>query len=195
MILGPMNNTSGNAPGRNTSLFPLGTGLQMLGLSLMAGGMLALGAFTAPVVFHQFPRDMAAPAMALIFRRYDVVLLVALGLVIVGELLRRLTWTVQVRSKLLWTRMALLVVLSVCMLYSTLVVNAKIAEMNKAGWHRNLETAKGREFDSMHKRSESLYKLELMLVVLLILLTPFGDARLHRSLSAAAFESSGPSHD
>jgi hypothetical protein len=43
----------------------------------------------------------------------------------------------------------------------------------------------------MHKRSESLYKLDLLLVVALILLTPFADAR---SQMAGPGESAGNAH-
>jgi hypothetical protein len=147
--------------------------MQMLGFSLMAGGMLALGAFTAPVVFSHFPRQEAGPVMALIFRRYDVVLLVALGLVLIGEALRWASKQFAFKSWLAWLRAVLLAGLTAGLLYSTLSVNASIEQMNKAGWHRGYTTAQGRQFEAAHKLSESLYKLELLMVVLLILITPF----------------------
>ena len=148
----------------------------MLGLALMAGGMLALGAITAPVVFGHFPRADAAPVMALIFRRYDMVLVAALILVWLGELLRLASKLVQGRSILNRLRYGLLIMLSGAMLYSTQVLNADIERMNKAGIHRSYTTVEGLRFERTHKLSESLYKAELLLVVLLILLTPFTQA-------------------
>lgn len=145
----------------------------MLGFALMAGGMLALGAFTAPVVFGQFSREEAAPVMALIFRRYDIVLLVALGLALLGEGLRWASKQIALKSWPSLMRMVLLSALTISMLYSTLSVNASIESMNKAGWRRDFTTAQGRQFEAAHKLSESLYKMELLMVVLLILITPF----------------------
>ncbi|MBY0403059.1 MAG: DUF4149 domain-containing protein [Cyanobacteria bacterium] len=65
-----------------------GTALLMMGLALMVGGMLALGAFTAPTLFKMLPRPEAGAVMATIFHRYDSVLMVALVLVLLGEGLR-----------------------------------------------------------------------------------------------------------
>lgn len=154
-------------------LYPLGSGLQMLGLALMAGGMLALGAITAPVVFGHFSRADAAPVMALIFRRYDMVLVGALLLVWLGEFLRCLRTEGRTSTLLNRVRYGLLILLSGAMLYSTQVLNADIERMNKAGVHRSFTTVEGLRFERTHKLSESLYKGELLLVVLLILLTPF----------------------
>lgn len=152
---------------------PLGTGLQSLGFALMAGGMLALGAFTAPVVFGQFPRAEAGPAMAIIFRRYDMVLQVALGLALLGEWLRFASRQVSVKGLLPLLRWVLLAGLTGTLLYSTLVVNADIERMNRAGMKRDFTTEAGRQFEARHKQSEGLYKADLLMVILLILLTPF----------------------
>jgi hypothetical protein len=159
-------------------LWPLGTALQMLGLALMVGGMLALGAFTAPVVFGQFPRAVAAPVMALIFRRYDIVLLVALGLLWLGEGLRTVVYRLSMRCPLMLLRLLIMVGLTGCLLVSTLFVNADIERMNRAGLHRNPLTIERRHFEAEHKQSESLYKVQLLLAILLILLTPFAQPNL-----------------
>lgn len=156
---------------------PVGTGLQSLGFALMAGGMLALGAFTAPVVFGQFPRAEAGPAMAIIFRRYDIVLQVALGLVLLGEWFRFASRQIAMKGFLPLLRWGVLAGLTVSLLYSTLVVNAEIEQMNRAGLKRDFTSVSGRRFESRHKLSEGLYKADLLLVVLLILLTPFTTRR------------------
>lgn len=156
---------------------PVGTGVQSLGFALMAGGMLALGAFTAPVVFGQFSRAEAGPAMAIIFRRYDIVLQVALGLALLGEWFRFASRQIAMKGFVPLLRWGLLAGLTVSLLYSTLVVNAEIEQMNRAGLKRDFTTVAGRQFESRHKLSEGLYKADLLLVVLLILLTPFTTRR------------------
>lgn len=152
---------------------PTGSALQSLGLALMVGGMLALGAFTAPAVFGGLPRDMAAPVMATIFIRYDIVLMVALGLVVLGEWLRWVSHTLPVKSRLNGLRYVLLGGLALGLIYSTQVINPQIEKLNRAGVQRSLFTAEGKHFEALHKRSESIYKLELIIALLLILLTPF----------------------
>lgn len=156
--------------------FPLGCGLQTLGFSLMAGGMLALGAFTAPVVFGQFPRAEAGPVMAIIFRRYDIVLQVALGLTLIGEALRFISGKVALKGPLPLFRWLLMGGLTLSVLYATVFVNADIERMNRAGMRRDFTTVAGRQFEKAHKLSEGIYKANLLIVVLLILLTPFAGA-------------------
>lgn len=156
---------------------PWGSGLQSLGFALMAGGMLALGAFTAPVVFGQLPRTEAGPIMGVIFRRYDIVLQVALGLALLGECLRLASRQVRMNGPLPLLRWLLLAGLTVTLLYSTLFVNADIERMNRAGMRRDITTVEGRKFEASHKLSEGLYKADLLMVFLLILITPFCDAK------------------
>lgn len=156
---------------------PWGSGLQSLGFALMAGGMLALGAFTAPVVFGQLPRTEAGPIMGVIFRRYDIVLQVALGLALLGECLRLVSRQVRMNGPLPLLRWLLLAGLTVSLLYSTLFVNADIERMNRAGMRRDITTVEGRKFEASHKLSEGLYKADLLVVFLLILITPFCDAK------------------
>lgn len=162
-------------------LAAFGSGIKTLGLALIVGGMLALGAFTAPTVFKSFPRPEAASAMALIFGRYDRVVLVALALVLTGEACRFVglkgtpgsnSW--QKRDALHYGLMALL---TASLLYSTLGLNPEIARMNRAGVHRDKTTQAGQAFEKLHRRSETFYKWELLGAALLILLAPFTERR------------------
>jgi hypothetical protein len=155
----------------------LGTALQALGLSLMIGGLLALGAFTAPVLFKQFARPEAGTAMALIFRRYDVVLLAGAVLVMLGELLRlwfsgRSFGETLAGGWLQGFRMGALVALLVCIFYGTLHVNPRLETLQKAGVYGHGAQAV-QEFQALHKRSEQVAKFQLSLAVVLLVLTPF----------------------
>lgn len=150
----------------------LGTGLQMLGLALMAGGMLAIGAFAAPVMFKQLARPEAGDILTVIFRRYDNVLLVALGIIILGEALRLLPGLLPVTAPLAVARYVILGATVGMVLFSIFKVNADIETMHKAGIRPDT-SPQGQVFHETHKLSEGLYKLEMLGAALLILLTPF----------------------
>jgi hypothetical protein len=155
---------------------------QLLGLSLMVGGMLALGAFTAPVIFHQFPRPEAGAAMAIIFRRYDTVLLIALAMLISGELYRIIHhggFASILRSGWLSTfRLGALVLLSALTLISTQTVNAKLYALQPTLSSAQNPQQQQQSFDTLHTLSETLYKGQLLAAVLVLLLQPAGSKNL-----------------
>src|SRR5579863_6545833 len=63
---------------------PRGTStVALLATSVWLGGLLALGAIVAPVVFAMIPRPEAADAMTVVFQRFDTVA-VACALVILA---------------------------------------------------------------------------------------------------------------
>jgi hypothetical protein len=141
-----------------------GVCIQQLGLALMIGGLLALGAFTAPVLFKQFDRDAAGQAMTIIFRRYDWVILVATGLVVIGEIVRT---TVQPFSTTPagWARVAMSGVLIVLVVASTFNTNPQLTKLYAAGQHNTPA------FHTVHKQSEGLAKGQLMASIALLVLS------------------------
>jgi hypothetical protein len=140
----------------------LGTIFTQLGLALMIGGLLALGAFTAPVLFKQFPRDAAGVAMTVIFRRYDTVLLVSAGLVLVGLVLAWLSGQRQ------WLKLGLGAVLSALVIYSCTVINPQL----EAKQNQGLATpADHQQFQALHKQSEALAKSQLFLGLVVLIVT------------------------
>jgi hypothetical protein len=64
--------------------------LAILAASVWLGGMLALGAIAAPVVFHVVPAPTSADAMTVVFRRFDMVAMSGAVVVLVVEALRGL---------------------------------------------------------------------------------------------------------
>ncbi len=150
----------------------LGTTIQTVGLALMVGGMLALGAFTAPVIFKQFARPEAGEAMTLIFRRYDTVLLISLVMVLAGEGLRWLQFP-PAWNTLGLIRGGLLLGLTGMMAFSLFVTNPKMQAMEAVRHTGQAETFDSEAFDKLHNQSESLYKLEMLAALLLLILTPF----------------------
>jgi hypothetical protein len=145
----------------------------LTGLSLIIGGTLALGAFTAPVLFQQFSRPEAGTAMTVIFRRYDVVLTVAFVLVIVGEALR--LWHCQgclmnpIIGWLPTARVATTALLVIAMIMGLFVLSPKLeALQTDATLHT--DSAKMAAFQTIHKQSEQVYKAKLMLGIILLAL-------------------------
>src|SRR6476660_4762560 len=59
--------------------------IQLLALAVWAGGLLALGAIVAPIVFRVVPAPTSADAMTLVFRRFDVVAIVCAAVALVAE--------------------------------------------------------------------------------------------------------------
>lgn len=153
-----------------TSLHHIGTGLWVLGLALMIGGMLALGAFTAPLVFKTLPRDEAGLLMGQIFARYDQVLLGALVMCLMGEGLRWASGSGQLGLK-----EGLFAILSGCVLYSTLALTPQIQAYQA---QKQTPSAVGtsisaESFSKTHSLAETLYKAQLLMAIVLIFLTPF----------------------
>lgn len=149
-----------------------GNALQNLGLALMAGGMLAIGAFCAPVIFKAFPRHEAGAALTVVFIRYDVVLLIAMGMVIIGEGLRIFSQHVVLYHPIAYIRYGLMFLLTIALVVSTQIVNPRIQQMQQHGVHPDA-SQEGIEFAKTHKLSENLYKFEMLLAAGLLLLTPW----------------------
>ncbi len=144
------------------------TAFENLGLALMIGGMLALGAFTAPAVFHAFPKEDAGRVMTLIFRRYDIVLTASLILILFVEISRHFRKGFQF-SPLPLRRYLVLIPLLLIGIYAQDFIHPQIEQYQKAGVIRGVGQA-GLKFDRLHHQSEAFYKLELLFAVLLLMM-------------------------
>jgi hypothetical protein len=138
--------------------------LQQLGLALIIGGLLALGAFTAPVLFKQFDRDTAGQAMTIIFRRYDWVLLTGTAMVVIGEVVR-VTAQPFSTTPMGWGRVALSGLLTVLVVASTFGTNKQLTTL----YAQNQQHSPA--FHAAHKQSESLAKGQLITAIVLGLIS------------------------
>lgn len=158
--------------------FLLGTSITLMGLSLIIGGLIALGAFTAPVLFTAFDRVSAGAAMTTIFRRYDVLLAVALGSIVLGEALRAWSsgWTVYWwggNAVALVRQVALVALLLACSV-SLWGINPQLEQAQQNGIAlQRPETVAVKQFNRLHKTSETLYRLAVLLAVVVLVLTPW----------------------
>lgn len=131
-------------------------------LSLVAwiGGTVALGAFTARIVFRDLPRSLAAPTMSAIFVSFDAVIVVALCLLLLAAAVR--FFAVGLRGRADRIALAATGALIVLGLLDVAIVHPRIHEMFEAG--RTLEP----QFASLHKLSTRSANLEILVAALLL---------------------------
>lgn len=155
------------------SVSPLQRGglvIELLGLALMVGGMLALGAFTAPTLFKNLPLSDAGRVMTMIFRRYDNVLFYASLLIIAGEALKAITvgmanYLGEFATLAERLRVGLVVVVLTLCTISLSDIHPQMETMQQQGVIRGVGEA-GKSFDKLHHRSEMYYKLQLLAAAL-----------------------------
>ena len=124
------------------------------------GGIAALGAFAARIVFRDLPRGLAAPTMSTIFRSFDG-LIVACVIVLAAAVIARL-FAVGLRGRA--DRIALAAASALIVLGALDVgyVHPAIERMFLAG--RTLEPA----FAALHKLSSRSANLEIVCAILVL---------------------------
>ncbi len=139
---------------------PLVETLTSAALVLWVGGMVALGAFAARIVFRDLPRDLAAPTMSTIFRSFDGVIVACVVVVAVGTGLRLLAYGLRHRPD----RIALVAGTALTILGAIDIgyTHPEIARMFREG--RTLEPA----FAALHKLSSRSANLEAICAILVL---------------------------
>jgi hypothetical protein len=135
----------------------------------MFGGLIALGACAAPMVFTLTPPPWNGNAMGAAFARWDRVAVVAGALLLACEMVR--TWASRGRSRDLVPRIrraaAILVALSAVYIGATL--SPRINQLHLEGVRRG-EGPQGAELEEIHKRAELVGKIESALALGLVIL-------------------------
>src|SRR5262249_55095405 len=131
-----------------------------LAVAAWVGGTVALGAYTARIVFRDLPRGLAAPTMSTIFRSFDGLVVGCLVALALATLVR--LWAVGVRGRA--DRIALVAAAALVALGTLDVawVHPAIERMFLAG--RTLEP----EFAALHKLSTRSANLEVICAILLL---------------------------
>lgn len=130
-------------------------------VSAWVGGQLALGAFTARILFRELPRALAAPTMNAIFRSFDRLIAIAAALLAAATALR--LW--GRRGELAWSDLVATVaavVLVTVGLVELAWIHPAIEELFLAG--RTLEPA----FQDLHRTSSRLALLDGVAALLLL---------------------------
>lgn len=135
-----------------------------LACALWLGGMLALGAVVAPIVFGTLPAPTSGDVMTTIFRRFDAVSLVCAAVVLVAEGVRAGLGRAPLR-KLDVVRIAAAVIAAGLLVWEATSIAPTIQSLHAAGAVRGSGPA-GLELDRVHKLAEGQARVQLLLVAL-----------------------------
>jgi hypothetical protein len=138
--------------------------IALLALGVWIGGMFALGAIAAPVVFGTVPAPTSADAMTIVFRRFDRVAIACVVVVLAVE--AALALLARVRRVDL-ARGVLAAIACICAIISGVHVSPRIEALHRAGAIRGLGPD-GLELESFHRLAERLGVVELAIAVLLV---------------------------
>lgn len=142
--------------------------IAVLALGLWAGGMVALGACAAPLVFALTPYPLSADAMGAVFARFDKIA-VACAIVTLGcEVVRTLIDIGRATSSgrlVPRVRRYLGVLAAVLAIYSATQLTPEILRLHHAQIRRKVGRD-GQLLDTLHVRAERIGKVLVVLAVL-----------------------------
>jgi hypothetical protein len=150
----------------------------LLALSVWMGGLLALGAVVAPVVFSMVSWPANADAMTVVFRRFDLVAMACAAVVLAAEALPALAGARPGRSD--HVRAALAAVAAAAAVVEGTVVSPRIAVLHTAGAVRGVGAA-GEELARLHGLAEMLGKTEVVVLAVVIALRALAPSAAARS--------------
>jgi hypothetical protein len=141
--------------------------VSLLAASVWLGGLVALGALAAPVIFRVTPFPSNADAMTIVFRRFDLVAMGCAATVLASEAVRpalrfRFATADHVRA-------ALSVVAACLAVFEGTRVSPRIAELHAGGAIRGLG-ASGLELTRLHDLAETCGKAQLVLLAAIVVL-------------------------
>jgi len=136
--------------------------VQLLALAVWAGGMLALGAIVAPIVFRVVHAPASADAMTLVFRRFDAVAITCAVVALVAEAAFAMRGGKITRLDLL--RGLCLVVAAGLAIAIGVWLSPGISDLHQAGAIRGAGEA-GLALERLHRLAETLAKSAMALVL------------------------------
>jgi hypothetical protein len=157
----------------------VGTGAAIasgLAVALWLGGLVALGAVTAPIVFAVAPMPQSADAMTMVFRRFDMIAMTCAAVVLASEAARVIA-RVPFR-RLDHARAAVGVLAAIVTTYEGMNVSPRIAGLHVAGAVRGVGPA-GLELGRLHDTAEVCGKTTVLLLVALVILQAAAASRTH----------------
>jgi hypothetical protein len=136
--------------------------VQLLALAVWAGGLLALGAVVAPIVFRVVPAPTSADAMTLVFRRFDMVAIVCAAVALVAEAAFALRGGKVTRSDV--ARGLCLVAAAALAMAIGAWLSPGIADLHRGGAIRGIG-GDGLALERLHHLAEGLAKAEIVLLL------------------------------
>lgn len=135
--------------------------LGVLAAGLYIGGLVALGACAAPVVFRVVPTPFAGEAMGAAFARFDQMAIGACVVALGSEIAR--TWAAGPSGRTIAARIRRFcaILMALCATYVGMALTPRIGELHRAGVRRD-ETPQGRVLDAIHHRAETVGKAGIL---------------------------------
>lgn len=138
-----------------------------LAVAVWLGGLLALGAVAAPLVFANVSFPQSADAMTLVFRRFDMVAMTCAALAMASEAAKVAARAPFRRADHL--RAGLTVVAAACAAVEGTLVSPRIAALHGAGVMRGMGAA-GETLSRLHDVAEALGKTQVVLLAVVLAL-------------------------
>lgn len=139
----------------------------LLALVPWMGGLAVLGAIVAPTVFHIVPAPASADAMTVVFRRFDAIAISCAVVCLVAEALLALRGGKPLRLDL--ARGAAVVGAAGCAIAVGAWLSPAIQQLHRDGAVRGFGAA-GEELERLHRIAESVSKVELTLLLVVLVL-------------------------
>jgi len=156
---------------RATRLVRATTAVAVVALALWVGGLIALGACAAPLVFRLVPAPWSGDAMGAVFRRFDAVA-ISCAVVVLGCEAVRLWWrqSLGLRPTMVERARGLCVIVAaVAAIYIGVDTSPKIMMLHAAGAVRGLGDS-GLMLEKLHQLAEMLAKIEVSFGLVLLVL-------------------------
>ena len=150
------------------------TVVSALAVAIWLGGLVALGAIAAPVVFSVVTMPQSADAMTLVFRRFDLVAMSCAAVALAAEATRAVARMPFARLDHL--RAAVTTVAAILATYEGTNVSPRIAALHMSGAVRGLGPT-GLELARLHDIAEACGKAEVLLLVAVVALQVISVAR------------------
>jgi uncharacterized membrane protein len=138
-----------------------------LAVAVWLGGLVALGAIAAPIVFSVVTMPQSADAMTMVFRRFDLVSMSCAAVALAAEATRAVARVPFARLD--HARAAATVGAALLATYEGTSVSPRIAVLHMSGAVRGLGPA-GLELSRLHDVAEACGKAELAMLVLVVAL-------------------------
>ena len=140
-------------------------------LGVWMGGMLALGAVAAPMVFEFTPYPFSGRAMGAAFQRFDTIAILC-SVILLGCEVGRTILTMKTPAARAWLprlRRYGAIVMALGAVYSGVRLSPGIMELHEQGARRNIGP-EGEMLEQLHQQAELIGKIMLPLAVVLIAL-------------------------
>lgn len=154
----------------NMHVSKISTAVSLIACALWAGGLVALGAIAAPVVFGMVPAPSSADAMTVVFRRFDKLAMLCAALLASGEFVR--VRTSAKISRLDMARGFAALAAGVLAVIEGVYLSPKIEGLHLAGAIRGLNDL-GRDLEAAHHLAELSGKGQLLFLFAFIVLSVY----------------------